>query len=346
MTTLKEIAKKANVSIATVSYALNDSDQVSQKTKYRILKIVDEMKYKPNMSAKSLRTNKTMTIGIIAEDISVFNTPEIINGIGEYAEENGYNVILNNLRLCKRIGNNFSQTIKYKKTISNIIEQTLSRELDGVVYIGSHFRDVTEIIKDIDKPIVCTYCYADDRFHYSVNFNEEAAAYDATQHLIKLGHHKVAVITGLVDSIPCQARLKGYQRAIMDSNSIINPLYVKVGNWEYESGYQLAKELLSSDIPPTAIFAMNDLMAGGVIDAARELNINIPQDLSVIGFDNRDCSFYFVPKLSTIEIPLNEMGKEAAKLLINQLSGNEYNQRHLKIDCKFIERQSVKNVSI
>jgi LacI family transcriptional regulator len=194
--------------------------------------------------------------------------------------------------------------------------------------------------------LVCTYCYADDRFHYSVNFNDETAAYEATKYLIGLGHDKIAIITGRVDSLPCQDRLRGYQRAIMDNNLLINPLHVKVGNWEYESGYQLTKELINSDIPPTAIFAMNDLMAGGVIDAARELNVNVPQDLSVIGFDNREMSFYYVPKLTTIEIPLNEMGKEACKLLIERLTGTESEQRHLKVKCRLIERQSVKNLII
>ncbi len=346
MVTLKEVAKRANVSTTTVSYVLNGCDhQVSRETKEKVLEIVKELNYKPNKIAKSLRTNKTNTIGIIVEDITVFNTPDIINGIGDYAEKHGYNIILNNLRVYKRLGNNYSDVVKCKKNISSLIETILSRETDGIIYIGAHYRDVTGIMDSSVKPIVYTYCYAGGDSSNWVNFNDEAAAYEVTEYLIGFGHKRIAVITGMVDSIPCQERLKGYQKAIIDNNLLINPAYVKVGDWQYQSGYTAAKELLSDSLPPTAIFAMNDLIAGGVIDAARDMDVKIPEDLSLIGFDNRECSFYYVPKLTTVEIPLNEMGRLSAQFLVDIIENNKSGNLNAKLKCKLIKRESVSRIS-
>jgi len=341
MTTLKDIAREANVSVATVSYALTDSNQVSEETRNRIQKISKDMNYKPNLFAKGLRTSKTMSIGVIAEDISVFNAPEIINGLGERAEESGYDIILHNLRLCKRIGNDFNLMDNHRAVISKIVEKTVRQEVDGIIYIGAHYRDVTEIIGNIDKPLVCAYCFADERLHYSVHYNDETAAYQATKYLIDSGHRDIALITGRMDSMPCQARLCGYKRAMRDSKLLMKEQFIKVGNWEYEAGYGLTKELLQIAKPPTAVFALNDLMACGAIDAAKEAGFKIPHDLSIMGFDNRDICSYSVPKITTMEIPLNQMGKEAANILIRRLAGDESEQKHARVDCHLIVRQSV-----
>ena len=342
MTTLKEIAKRANVSTATVSNVLNQNDsQVGIGTKELVLKIIKEMNYQPNRIAKSLRTKKTHTIGIIIEDITVFNSPAIINGIGEYAEEHGYNIILNNLRLYQRVGNNYADIEKCRNNISNLIESILSTDTDGVIYVGAHYRDVTGIAQGIRKPIVYTYCYADHKNSNWVNFDDEEASYDVVEYLMSYGHERIGLITGMVNSIPSQERLKGYQRAIINNKLFINPGYIKVGDWTYESGYIKAKELLSEPYPPTAVFAMNDLMAGGAIKAAGEMGLRIPEDLSLVGFDNRESSFFFVPKLTTVEIPLAEMGKLSAQSLIELLQDLQPTHKNIKLKCKILPRNSV-----
>ncbi len=346
MATIRDIAKKAQVSTATVSYVLNDSAQISEETREKVLKAVRELNYSPNNIAKSLKIKKTNTIGIITEDITVFNSPEIVDGINKYMEEQGYHIILNNLRLFKRLGNNFWNSTKYVKKINEIISVLLSRQIDGIIYIGAHTRDVSDIIKDINIPIVYTYCYSSGELDYSVNYDDQLGAYEATEYLIKLGHKRIGVITGLVDSIPCQERLKGYQKALEENNLIFNPSYIKVGDWEYESGYENAKELLSKKDRTTAIFAMNDLMAGGVIDAAREMGINIPKDLSLIGYDNRECSFFYVPKLTTVGLPLSEMGERSAKILIDLIDKKNTEETSIKIKCSIVERESAAENSI
>jgi LacI family transcriptional regulator len=340
MVRLKDIAEKAGVSTATVSYVLNNKGNVSEETRKKILKILDELEYKPNQIAKSLKTRKTSTVGVIVEDITVFNAPEIIDGINECAEEHGFSILLTNLRLYKRIGNNFSNVDKCKHLITNAVDSLLSKQVDGIIYIGVHTRNVTGLISEIDKPLVYTYCFADSG--YSVNYDDEFASFEATNYLIEMGHRKIALISGLIDSIPAHERFNGYHKALMKHQLILNPSYVKTGDWSYESGYKMAKDLLQQKEPPTAILAMNDLMAGGVLEACRELGIQVPQDLSVIGFDNRECSLYYTPKLTTMDLPLRKMGAKSMEKILRLLNGeSETIEMNTKLRCRLIVRESV-----
>ncbi|SIQ92060.1 LacI family DNA-binding transcriptional regulator [Halanaerobium kushneri] len=344
MATIKDIAEKAGVSTATVSYVLNDSAQISKATREKVLKIVDEMNYKRNNIAKSLRTNKTNTIGVIVEDMTVFNSPQIIDGINRYVEEHGFHIILSNLRLNKKIGNSFEKAAQYSAEINETIDVLLTRQIDGIIYIGEHPRDVSGIINNIDKPVVYTYCYSSKEDTYSVNYNDKLASYRATSHLISLGHKRIAVISGMINSRPSHERLQGYQQALIDNNLNLDPALIRTGNWEYDTGFNLSKELLKSENPPTAVFAFNDLMAVGVIDGVSSMGYQVPNDLSVIGFDNREFSHFFKPKLTTIDLPLNKMGEKATKMLIDLINGYKIKENPCKIECSLIERDSVSGI--
>lgn len=346
MPNIKEISKLAGVSTATVSNVLNNSPKVAQETREKVLRVIEETKYRPNMIAKSLKVKKTNTIGIITEDITVFNTPEIIDGIDEYAEKNNYHIILENVRLYKRIGNNYEDTSKFAGIISEITSVLLSKQVEGIIYVGAHCRDVSGLIDELPVPVVYTYCYTSSESDISINYDDELAGYEITKYLLKMNHRKIGVITGLMGSIQCQDRLKGYQKALYEHNILFNPEYMKIGNWEREAGYRAGKELLLLPNRPTAIFALNDLMAGGVIDAASELGLNIPMDLSLVGFDNRECSYSYTPKLTTMGLPLTEMGKKAAEIIVDLISNRRTGDlsREHKLKCELIERQSVARV--
>lgn len=345
MPNIKEISRLAGVSTATVSNVLNNSPKVTVETREKVLKVIKETQYQPNTIAKSLKVKRTNTIGVISEDITVFNTPEIINGIDEYSESCGFHIILNNLRLFKRLGNHYSGSAKYHKLIVETVQVLLSRQVDGIIYIGAHSRDVTGLIENISVPLVYTYCYSGD-LHYSINYDDEEAAYKIIQYLIDAGHSKIGVISGRYDSFQSQARFKGCQRALLDYNLMFNPSYMQSGDWERQSGYELGKKLLELPDPPTAIFAMNDIMASGVVDAALEMKMAIPRELSLVGFDNRECSSFLTPPLTTMALPLNEMGKNAAEILIGLIAGDAMKpvSNHINIKCKLIERQSVAGV--
>jgi LacI family transcriptional regulator len=154
MVKLKDIAERASVSIATVSYVLNNTGKISQETREKVLRILQELNYKPNQIARSLKVKKTSTIGVIVEDITVFNAPEIIDGINQYAEELGFSILLTNLRIHKRIGNKFDEIDKCKDLISSAMDELLGNQVDGIIYIGVHIRDVTALIPKVEKPVV------------------------------------------------------------------------------------------------------------------------------------------------------------------------------------------------
>lgn len=229
-TSIKDIAAKANVSIATVSYVLNGTRNVRSDTRERVVAAIEELNYKPNAIAKSLKLNRTNTIGVIAEDVTVFNTPDIIDGINDFGDRNDLHILLVNLRLDKRIGRNFSNTEDYRKYAANAVAELLSNQVDGIIYIGVHPRDLTGLIDTEGKPIVYTYSYTQDDI--SIQYNDEQAAYQAMSYLVNQGHSRIAVISGLMDSIPSRLRLNGYYKAVTEYQLPFDPLLIKMGDWE------------------------------------------------------------------------------------------------------------------
>lgn len=343
MVTIKDIAEEANVSTATVSYVLNDSAQISKETRKKVLEVAKELRYKGNDIAKSLRTNRTNSIGVIVEDMTVFNSPEIIDGINEYLEEQEFHMILSNLRLYKKIKNDFDKISIISSQIEETVNDLLGRQIDGIIYIGEHPRDVSKVVNITDKPVVYTYCYTNREGEYSINYDDKMAAYEATNYLIESGHKKIGVISGLINSKSSHQRLQGYQQALADNNLAFDPSYVKIGDWTYKTGFEKFKEIFSQNRrTPTAVFAFNDLMAAGVIDAALELGMKVPSDLSVIGFDNREFSFFYKPKLTTVDLPLKKMGSKSAQILINIINNKiEGEAREIKLKCELVKRDSV-----
>lgn len=337
-TSIKDIAAKAKVSIATVSYVLNGTRNVRPDTRQRVVEAIKELNYKPNDIAKSLKLNRTNTIGVIAEDVTVFNAPEIIDGINDFGDRHDLHILLVNLRLNKRIGRNFADIESYRKYAADAVSELLSKQVDGIIYIGVHTRDLTGLINADGKPIVYTYGYTRDDI--SIQYNDEQASYQAMSHLIAKGHSRIAIISGLMDSIPSRQRLNGYYRAITDFQLPFDPVLIKMGDWERESGFRLTGELLSLPEPPTAILSMNDVMVVGVLQAADERGIKVPEQLSVMGFDNREFSDYLRPRITTMELPLHDMGYQAIESLYDVINGNK-TEPLIMPECRLIERDSV-----
>lgn len=337
---IKDIAKRANVSTATVSYVLNGTRNVSPETRERVLRVVEELNYTPNDVAKSLKSRRTNIIGVIAEDVTVFNVPEIIDGINDYADQHDMHILLTNMRLHKRVGHNFDHIDAYKKYAENAVADLISKQVEGIIYIGVHPRDVTGLIDTQGKPTVYTYCYADSEI--SIQYDDEQASYDAMKYLIKHGHQKIAIISGLMDSLPSRLRFNGYYRAITEYELPFNPNYIKVGDWGMESGYTLTKELLQLEQSerPTAILIMNDIMAVGAMRALSKAGMVIPDDMSIVGFDNREFCEYVNPRLTSMDLPLHRMGYSAMEILVSKIKNKEVDV-DLSPKCTLIERDSV-----
>ena len=341
MVTLKDIAEQCSVSITTVSNILNGKANVSEKTKERVLQVIRETGYKPNYMARGLLAAKTNTLGIIIDDLTEFSTPQIIDGIMSFCEENNYKAILENLRFYSKWGTKWYQNKGYQTSVQQAIEEFSSIKVDGIIYVAGHARNINCIPENLDVPLILAYAFTDNKDISTVEFDDEKAACDLTKHLIKNGHKRIAVIAGAKDNIHTGRRLEGFKKAMKENGLTVKDSDIKFGNWYTESGYENAK-LLLKDSDFTAIFCFNDLMAAGVYDYLYEKKLVPGKDISVAGYDNRTMSQYLKPALTTVEIPLYDIGRKSAELLLNQINSPEnFEVQHHFVQCGFIERDSI-----
>lgn len=348
MVTIKEIARECNVSAATVSNILNGRPNVSGETREKVLKMVREKGYQPDYVARGLRKKKTNMIGIIAEDICQFSTPAIMEGIMKYCEEKKYRTIIQNLRLYARWGELwYENESAYRSVLDPVMQEMLSIKVEGLIYVAGHARVIRYFKEKMPIPTVMTYAYTHSSYTPAVVADDEKAACDLTKYLISMGHRKIGVIAGKVDNIHTGSRLRGYQKALFEENILYNPNWVHYGDWERESGYRYACEAAADGV--TAVFCMNDKMAGGVYDYFREHGIRVGEDISVVGFDNQELAQFCYPGLTTMKIGLGEIGAEAAGILLEKLKtendiGGAASVLEKRIPCSLIERESVKRL--
>ena len=336
MATIRSIAKQANVSIATVSKVLNGKTGVKEETRQLILNVAQELNYRPNLNARSLKSGKARTIGIIAEDLTVFNTPEIIDGIAVGCDSAGYHYILANLRLFKRFGHHMPGPAEHGALIREALDVLLSKQVAGVIYIGSHSHPVPLLAEYDEVPIVCAYCTCDKL--PSVIYDDETASYALTERLLEHGADRIGMITGPLDSLHSMSRARGLMRALYDHRVPYDPTLTLTGDWERDSGYRLTNQLLDAGV--NAIYAQNDTMALGVLDCCSARGVTVGEDLQLIGFDNRDISQVCRPRLSTVALPLFEIGRTASSHILSLISGGEEPALLTKLPCTVIERES------
>ena len=340
MITIKELARLTGVSTATVSNVLNGKSGAASEAKTReIVDLAGNLQYMPNTLARNLQQKKTNTIGIITEDLTVFNTPEIVDGIDAYCEENGYEIILENLRLFKRYNNDFTDTPKHSELLDSMLRNMIAKQVEGIVYIGYHCREIAYIPSRVLVPFVYAYCYPKEGIYTSVMYDDEKAAKDVVKLLISKGHSRIGAICGPASSYHTQARLAGYKAALSEHKIKIDQKLIVYGGWERFSGYRLAALLLDQGV--SAIFSFNDMMASGVYEQAAERGLQIGKDISLFGFDNRSISQGYVPALSTVQPPLCEIGRRCAEIILNQINRRRTKVKKIALPCTILERNSV-----
>lgn len=345
MITLKEIAEKCDVSITTVSNILNGKSNVSENTKERVLKVIRETGYRPNYMARGLRASKTNSVGLIIDDLTEFSSPQIIDGIMSYFDEHHYKAILENLRFYSKWGTKWYHNKGYEAAVQQAIDEFSSIKVDGIIYVAGHARNITCIPENLDIPFVISYAFTNTPGISTVEFDDVKAAYNLTNHLIKNGHKNIAVIAGTEKNIHSIRRLEGFKKAMYENGLAIKDSDIKFGNWDSASGYENAK-LLLKDPDKTAVFCFNDLMAAGVYDYLYEKKLVPGRDISVAGYDNRTMSQFLKPTLTTVEIPLFDIGRKSAELILNQINNPEnIEAQHHFVQCGIIERDSVKGVN-
>ncbi|MBI9050192.1 MAG: LacI family DNA-binding transcriptional regulator [Anaerolineaceae bacterium] len=327
--TILEIAKAAGCSVSTVSRALNSSDHaVNDDTKQRILAIADQLGYHPNLTARGLKMDRTFTIGLIVYNIASVFTPVLIRGIQEYLKQNDYFSII--------ISTDWDPELE-----SKAVQQLISRSIDGVIFVET-WRDESNN-KSLDlakKPYVYVYRLFNGEFANSVNVDDRYGAGLAVEHLVKLGHRRIGFINGPQGWDASKERLAGYQAVLAQYAIPYDPLLVKDGTWEVQSGYPATKSFLDLSDRPTAIFAANDLMALGAIYAAQDAGLNVPKDIAVVGYDNRDIASFSNPTITTVCPPSFEMGQLAAQMMLERLENQTDEVDPVRVKGRLIVRES------
>src|SRR5687767_935278 len=305
--TLEQLAKVAGVSVSTVSRALNKSEHaVNEETRNRILTLAKQLGYRPNMVARSLKTDRTHTIGIIIDDIASPFGSAITRGIQDHLKEYGYFSVL--------INGDWNPEVE-----TQAVHDLISRSIDGIIFVESWLREANPTLDLANKLYVFVHRLFGGVHHNSVGVDEYYGAQLAIRHLAKLGHRRIAYINGPRGWYAAEQRLIGYRETLSEYGIPFDPELVLEGNWEVQSAYPAARRLLELPERPTAIFAANDLMALGAIYAIQEAGLRVPEDIAVVGYDDREIASLSRPTLTTVHMPCYEMGQASTKLLLRLL---------------------------
>ena len=325
---LEDIAKETGFSISTVSRVLsNSSYPVSDQIREKVLSVAEEMGYEPNIAARSLRTDRTNTIGIIVDDLLSPFTPPIVRGIQDYLNENGF------LSLIVNSDWDPEQEQAAIKTL-------LSRPVDGIIFVEYSHQTTSDVLERSEKPRVFVHRLFGSPIKNSVVPDDYYGASLAIAHLLGLGHHRIGYINGPENWHTCRARLSGYQDTLASHKLPFEPALVQPGDWEIESGYAAAKNLLQLAERPTAIFAANDTMALGAIYAIQDAGLHVPEDVAVVGYDNRNFTKTCRPRITTVSMPVIEMGGVAAELLLRQVAEGRKEEEEIKVKGQLIIRET------
>ncbi|EOL9013085.1 DNA-binding transcriptional regulator CytR [Cronobacter malonaticus] len=324
--TMKDVAVRARVSTATVSRALMNPEKVSQATRNRVEQAAIDVGYLPGSLNRNLKRNESRTILVIVPDICDPFFSEIIRGIEVTAAEQGYLVL---------IGDCAHQNQQEKTFIDLII----TKQIDGMLLLGSRLPfDASKEEQRNLPPMVMANEFAPELELPTVHIDNLTAAFNAVNYLHELGHQRIACIAGPEEMPLCHYRLQGYVQALRRSGMTVDPHYIARGDFTYEAGANALEQLLSLPQPPTAIFCHSDVMALGALSMAKRRGFRVPDDLSIIGFDNIALAEFCDPPLTTVAQPRFDIGREAMLLLLSQLNGHTVSSGSRLLDCELVLR--------
>jgi DNA-binding LacI/PurR family transcriptional regulator len=308
-TNIVEIAKRAGVSTATVSRALNNNGPIRRETRQKILQIAEEFHYKPNPIARSLSRKKTDTIGVILPELVDEFFMEIIRGLDEEAYRTDHYIII-------------SSSHSRRNIVETLLEFMLSGRVDGVVLMAPRLQvKAIDLIQKSKKPVVLLNVCDGINNVVSFNINNFRGACSIVEHLINHGYKKIGMIMGPEGNCDADARCQGFKEALQHSGIPLEQSLIVRGDFTTRSGYYGFLRLMSQQNKPEAIFAANDMMAVGIYEAARNSGIKIPEDIAVVGFDDIYLSRILQPRLTTVHVPIVELGSKAIRYLLGVING-------------------------
>lgn len=323
--TIKHVAEAVGLSISTVSRALSNPGVLNAETLARVSKAIDELGYRPNLTARNLKTNETRLVMVVAPSLSPFFL-EFFRGAEQAARENGYSVLV-------------GHTGRDPERERGFIEQVDSRRADGMVLVSSLSIASHSKGRGGLPPIVVALDISPDTDLPNVRVDNAAAAAEATAYLLSLGHRRIAHIAGAVVSPLTLHRMEGYRRALAEHGLAFDPGLCAEGDFTMESGEQAMDGLLAAGPPPTAVFAANDEMAVGAIRALRRAGLRVPQDVSVMGIDDQRIAALYEPPLSTVHLPTFDIGYLSMIKLTRLLAGGSVDAETV-LPCRLVVRQS------
>ena len=326
---IKEIARTAGVSIATVSHAFRNPGRVSDDTREKVLATAKKLGYTPNQQAVSLRTSRSGNIVVIIPDITDTHNSAIIEGIESVARDRGYSVLLGNTQGSPERERDFANMVR-------------SGQADGIILMSHRLPfDVPEG-SDVSAlpPVVNGNEFAGFDGVPCVAIDDRLGGRDATEHLIELGHRRIGVITGDRESTSAKERLAGFREAMAGAGLDVDESLIHYGEYRADVGELAAADLAAHAEPPTAIFCFSDEIALGCIAGLQNAGITVPDDMSVIGFDDIPFARYFMPSLTTVAQPSEAIGRTCATLLFNLIDGVRPEQNRFVLPHTLIVRSS------
>ena len=328
-TTITDVARSAGVSVATVSKVLNGRYGVAVSTAAHVHTVIERLGYEPSLVARSLRSHRTNVIGVLVAEFEPFSA-ELLKGVSKAVGGSGYEL------LAYSGGGGADGNVGWERRYLTRLSGTL---IDGAILVTP-----TVVDHDYRIPVVAVDPHTGPSDLPTVDSDNLSGAMAATEHLIRLGHRRIGFLGGREDLESARMRAEGYRRSMAAAGIPLDADLMRIGGYREEMADLPARELLTMAQPPTAIFAANDLSAIRTMEVARSLGLRIPEDLSVIGFDNVPESALTTPPLTTISQPIQRMGFEAMKLLIDLIDGTEVPDPHRQLPTELVERGSCRAV--
>jgi len=329
--TIQDVAKTAGVSISTVSRVLNGKVDVASETQDRILSVIDDLGYTTNLAARSMRSQKKNLVGLVMPDIAYPFAIEVMKGVNQAIAESEFDLLVYTTGDVRKSGRAFHEQ-KYVSLLTNSIS-------DGVVIVAPVAGEF-----NIDAPIVSIDPLASNPNYPAVHATNYQGSMDAMEYLLGLGHKRIGYISGRVELESSNRRLMGYRASLEKAGLPLDEELIASGDYTTETGVSGARKLLALENPPTAIFASNDQMAMGVFQVAEELELRIPEDLSVVGFDNIAESKYM--GLTTVDQFISEMGFTATQMLIKLINGEVLEDQTYRMQTQLVVRSSCARLMI
>jgi LacI family transcriptional regulator len=328
--TIKDVAARAGVSTATVSHVINNTRHTEDKTKQAVLQAMSDLGYQVNTLARSLRMGETKTIGLIVPDASNLFFADIARRIEDIGYKNGYSVIL-----C----NSDNDLAKQR----NYIDTLIAKQVDGAIFISAGESKVgLERLSNSNIPVIVADRVVPLHLADVVLLDNERAGYIGVNHLLELGHKKIACITGPSNLSPSMQRVSGYERALKETGILLRKDFIVMGDFTFQGGNRGMVQLMALEVRPTAVFVLNDMMAIGAVSTARRLGFQVPEDVSIIGFDDIEIASAISPALTTLAQPSRAFAEITTNRLMKKMlhSDQEWENKQFILQANLVVRES------